>query len=534
MSPKLNFRQLLELLATLGAIIHLTFYIMDNNWRYPYEILVFTSLCVLLIALFVFNPASFARRVIRRLAHLFEIDPFISWFVERDSARPDMQKVWKKYAYLGFIGLSQVSLTTYLRQVISSGKSLPWESIDIFFASDKVGEIYEGAAFASNIRQNRQLIAAELTDPANTGQLEHLKEIRFLQMDTVGAEYTGSVYGQSRENPEVFYVVLLSPGPFRETKKALTFRVDRDGTEVWNPAHRAVLEHYQLGFSRIHTHSLSLGAFRPSIWDQSAAEWSSFCEHSALMSQEMSGLIEFAGQVKGKDVLDLGCGSGEMSKLLLRKGVLRLVALDQSPQMLRLAKQQLGYVPNIKYALCRVPTKDREDLDFEGQQFHMIVLHQVLPAMASDKASLTTLAQWCLPYLKPGGVVALAAHDSIVELDHLIWGDPFRVQLRALFELNPQMVNKLKPSGPKLRTDDITSAFIEAGFRLDKFEIRTLHNTMADRARMWNVPVVLDSFVDVNSVGLREARVLSHKAAQIVQGNHTKDRTVGYWLFSKP
>ena len=530
---KLNFRQLLELLVSLGAIIHLLFFVHDN-WRYPHEIQVFAGLCLLLVALVVSNPASFARRAIRRLAHMFEPDPFIAWFVERDTALPDMQRIWKTQAYLGFVGLSHKSLETYLANELSSGRSLPWESIDIFFASDKAGAIYEGAEFTSNVRHNRQLIAAALTDPSNIGQLEGLRQVRFLQMDTVGPEYTGSVFGPSRENPEVFYVVLSSPVHRGETKKALTFRVDRDGTEKWNPAHRAVLEHYRLGFGRIQKHSRSLGTFQPSMWDQSAADWSTFCENSALMSQEMSGLIGFAGQVTGKDVLDLGCGSGEMSKKLLRAGVSRLVALDQSPQMLGLAKQQLGDASNVSYALCRVPTRDRENLDLEGQRFQMIVLHQVIPAIAFDKSTLIELARWCLLYLSPGGTVALAAHDAVVELDNRKWEDPYRAQLRALAIGNPRMAPKLRTPRPKLRKEDIQDAFADAGFKLDNFNVGTLRNTMAERALMWSVPAVLDSFVDVNYIGLDEARALSRQAAELVKGQETKDRIVGYWLFEGP
>ncbi len=530
---KLKPGQLFELLVSLGAITHLVFFVHDN-WKYPHEIAVFTGLCLLLTTIVVFNPASFIRRAIRRVAHIFEPDPFIAWFVERDAALPDMQRVWKTKAYLGFVGLSHRSLPVYFANELSSNRSLPWQSIDIFFASTKVGTMYEGAEFESNMRHSRQLIAEELTTPGSKAQLSNLTQIRFQQMDTVGAEYTGSIYGPSRENPETFYVVLSSPVPRGETKKALTFRVDRDGTETWNSAHRAVLEHYEGGFDRIQKHSTSLGTFRPSIWDQSAADWSIFCLNSQLMSEEMSGLIAFAGPLIGKNVLDLGCGSGEMSKQLLRAGVSRLTALDQSAQMLRLARQQLGDASNVHYALCSVPARGREDLDFAGQKFDLIVLHQVLPTIAANKTSLTALARWCLSYLTPGGTVVLAAHDSIVELERSTWVDPFRTQLNFLFNAHLHTTEKFRRPEPKLRKKDIHDAFADAGFLLDKFDRQAICNTMSDRSRMWSVPAILDSFVDINLVGLDTARGLSRQAAEAVQSQETKDRIVGYWLFVAP
>ena len=90
----------------------------------------------------------------------------------------------------------------------------------------------------------------------------------------------------------------------------------------------------------------------------------------------------------------------------------RLVVLDQSPQMLLLAKRLLGVAPNVEYALCGIPPKDGEDLDLEGKTFQLIVLHQLLPAVSSDKDSLDSIARWCWNYLDPGGTLALTGLNT--------------------------------------------------------------------------------------------------------------------------
>jgi SAM-dependent methyltransferase len=50
-------------------------------------------------------------------------------------------------------------------------------------------------------------------------------------------------------------------------------------------------------------------------------------------------LLEAAGDLRGRRVLDLGCGSGDLTLMLLERGA-RVTALDLSPEMVRIARER--------------------------------------------------------------------------------------------------------------------------------------------------------------------------------------------------
>jgi SAM-dependent methyltransferase len=54
---------------------------------------------------------------------------------------------------------------------------------------------------------------------------------------------------------------------------------------------------------------------------------------------EMPSVIELLGNVKGKKILDLGCGTGIYAKLLTKRGAI-VKGFDISPEMIKIAKQE--------------------------------------------------------------------------------------------------------------------------------------------------------------------------------------------------
>ena len=49
--------------------------------------------------------------------------------------------------------------------------------------------------------------------------------------------------------------------------------------------------------------------------------------------------MKFLGDVKGKSVLDLGCGAGHLTRKVKDAGSAETVGVDLSPEMIRLAKE---------------------------------------------------------------------------------------------------------------------------------------------------------------------------------------------------
>jgi len=50
--------------------------------------------------------------------------------------------------------------------------------------------------------------------------------------------------------------------------------------------------------------------------------------------------LEFVGDVRGKDILDLACGSGHFTRKLRQKGARKVIGVDLSKEMIRIARQE--------------------------------------------------------------------------------------------------------------------------------------------------------------------------------------------------
>jgi SAM-dependent methyltransferase len=111
------------------------------------------------------------------------------------------------------------------------------------------------------------------------------------------------------------------------------------------------------------------------------------------------------------DVVEVGCGSGQLTADLLRRGH-RVVAVDPGPQLLALARRRC---PEARFVLGRF-----EDADLEPAAFDLVAagtsFHWVRPEVAYDKAA---------SLLWPGGRLALLSHRVVAspisgELDAVI------------------------------------------------------------------------------------------------------------------
>lgn len=77
-------------------------------------------------------------------------------------------------------------------------------------------------------------------------------------------------------------------------------------------------------------------------WDRIAACWAQDVRQGRDAYREVFNnpeFFKFIGDVKGKRVLDLGCGEGYNTRILAPKRA-TVVGIDISPEMIRLAKQQ--------------------------------------------------------------------------------------------------------------------------------------------------------------------------------------------------
>lgn len=90
---------------------------------------------------------------------------------------------------------------------------------------------------------------------------------------------------------------------------------------------------------------------------------------------EIPVMKQLLPDLKGKTVLDLGCGYGEMSKYFVEKGAKRVVACDISNNMIALA-EKVNHDEKIEYKVFPMEElssmKEKFDIVFSSLAFHYI------------------------------------------------------------------------------------------------------------------------------------------------------------------
>ena len=112
------------------------------------------------------------------------------------------------------------------------------------------------------------------------------------------------------------------------------------------------------------------------LWDKLAREYLLKVEEKSSQGFLIRSLalnpylFKAAGNVKGKIILDYGCGDGWLSRKLAKEGA-EVFACDISQEFIKLAKQKGG---KIKYSLI----KENKELPYHNSQFDIIVSNIVL------------------------------------------------------------------------------------------------------------------------------------------------------------
>jgi SAM-dependent methyltransferase len=116
------------------------------------------------------------------------------------------------------------------------------------------------------------------------------------------------------------------------------------------------------------------------------------------------GILELLAPARDGLVLELGCGSGALTRHLLAAGR-RVVATDASPDMLALARSALGAAADLRQVV--LPGDPLPPADAVVSTGHVL---SYLPDAAAIEAALAAAAD----ALRPGGVLAV----DILDLDY--------------------------------------------------------------------------------------------------------------------
>ncbi|CAN7348468.1 methyltransferase domain-containing protein [Terrabacter sp. LjRoot27] len=164
-------------------------------------------------------------------------------------------------------------------------------------------------------------------------------------------------------------------------------------------------------------------------------------------------MVELAGDVEGRRVLDAGCGSGPLSEDLRSRGA-HVSGFDSSQAMLELARQRLGAEADLRVADLSQP------LPYADATFDDVICSLVLHYLEDWTAPLAELRR----ILQPGGRLLLSVnHPRILESS-----DPdadyfsvTRYSEEYLFDGRPAVLTYWHRP-----LHAMSDAFTEAGFRI--------------------------------------------------------------------
>ena len=162
---------------------------------------------------------------------------------------------------------------------------------------------------------------------------------------------------------------------------------------------------------------------------------------------ERPAIRAVAGDVKGLDVVDVGCGGGEHALWLLERGA-RVVALDANPQMVELARRRLA--PDVDVRLHDL----REPLPLQKERFHLIFSSLTLHYVREWEPLLREFRR----VARPGGALVFSTHHPCRGLHDGLGVDYFSTGL----VIDSQARYWRRP------LQAIVSAVVDTGWRIER------------------------------------------------------------------
>ena len=122
--------------------------------------------------------------------------------------------------------------------------------------------------------------------------------------------------------------------------------------------------------------------------------------------QTKAAIAQLEGvDLQGKEVLDVGCGTGIISLLALQKGAAKVVCGDISNYMLEVGRTK---AERQGYSAERIDFRqlDAESLPFEDARFDFVMTGMTLGLLPDPEKAVTEMVR----VLRPGGLLSVSAH----------------------------------------------------------------------------------------------------------------------------
>lgn len=118
---------------------------------------------------------------------------------------------------------------------------------------------------------------------------------------------------------------------------------------------------------------------------------------------EQPDFLALLPDVRGRRVLDLGCGAGQLARFLAEQGAAAVAGVDVSERMLGLARAERAH-PRVTYR-----RESMEGLSFPGASFDLVVSSLAFHYVRDYRELVGRIAGW----LAPGGVLVFSTEHPI-------------------------------------------------------------------------------------------------------------------------
>ncbi|WJV45637.1 class I SAM-dependent methyltransferase [Streptomyces flavofungini] len=160
-------------------------------------------------------------------------------------------------------------------------------------------------------------------------------------------------------------------------------------------------------------------------------------ENPVRVHSERFTLLDVLGDVRGRKVLDMGCGTGQYTRLLRDLGAVDVTGIDASEGMLEharwLERDRPRGVRYVRRDACRTPRgaapADSGDPELEGI-FHTVVSVYLLP-YARTEQELTSMCRTARGALRPQGgrYLTVTLNPDVSMTPH--WYEPYGYEVVA-------------------------------------------------------------------------------------------------------
>ncbi|WP_034630143.1 class I SAM-dependent methyltransferase [Desulfotruncus alcoholivorax] len=190
-------------------------------------------------------------------------------------------------------------------------------------------------------------------------------------------------------------------------------------------------------------------------FDQMSAKWDSIM--GPEVSQKLQEIVHECGIAKGARVLDVACGTGILTPILLncvgKQG--KVTGIDFAPKMIDIAKAK-NNEPNVSFVVA-----DVEDLPFDDDSFDYVFCNGALPHFPDIMAALEEMKR----VLRNNGQLVICHASSREEINqtHQRIGHPVCNDLLPTAE---ELESMLRKAGyDNIRYSDTPDRFVFSAFK---------------------------------------------------------------------